>query len=44
MSGANMSVVWGEVVKCFATGCAAEGTLGDDFFVGFQVAIEDLFA
>ena len=40
MSGANMSVVRGTVVKGFATGCASKRPLGSLFFVRFQVTIE----
>ena len=37
MSGANMSVVRGAVMKGFATGCASERPFGSLFVVRFQV-------
>ena len=43
MSGANMSVVRGAVVKGFATGCASKRTFGNLFVVRFQVTIEMRF-
>ena len=43
MSGANMSVVRGAVVKGFATGCASKRPFGSLFVVRFQVTIEMRF-
>ena len=40
MLGANMSVVWHVVVKCFATGVTGEGALDGSLVMGFQVTIE----
>ena len=40
MSGVNMSVVRGAVVKGFATGCASKRPFGSLFVVRFQVTIE----
>ena len=40
MSGANMSVVRGAVVKGFATGCASKRPFGSLFVVRFQVAVK----
>ena len=43
MSGANMSVVRGAVMKGFATGCASKRPFGSLFVVRFQVTIEMRF-
>ena len=43
MSGANMSVVRGAVIKGFATGCASKRPFGSLFVVRFQVTIEMRF-
>ena len=37
MRGANMSVVWGEVVECFVTSVAGKGTFGDAFLVRLEM-------
>ena len=40
MSGTNMSIVWGQVVKGSATSTTSKRTFGSSLVVGFQVTSE----